>query len=58
MVVRGSFLFTFFGVCGKPGGMVFWGSISRVKGMFEKGYLPNWSEETYKIVKVQPTTLL
>ena len=30
--------------------------ISRVKGMFEKGYLPNWSEETYKIVKVKPTT--
>ncbi len=29
--------------------------ISRVKGMFEKGYLPNWSEETYKIVKVKPT---
>ncbi len=30
--------------------------ISRVKVMFEKGYLPNWSEETYKIVKVKPTT--
>ena len=29
--------------------------ISRVKGLFEKGYLPNWSEEIYKIVKVKPT---
>ena len=50
------YFFEFFGVCGKTGEVVFWGSISRVKVMFEKGYLPNWSEETYKIVKVKPTT--
>ncbi len=30
--------------------------ISRVKGMFEKGHLPSWSEETYEIVKVKPPT--
>jgi hypothetical protein len=30
--------------------------ISRVKGLFEKGYLPNWSEQVYKIVKVKQTT--
>ena len=29
--------------------------MSRVMGLFEKGYLPNWSEEIYKIVKVKPT---
>jgi transposase InsO family protein len=29
--------------------------ISRVKGLFEKGYLPNWSEEIYNVVKVQMT---
>ena len=26
--------------------------ISRVKGLFEKGYLPNWSEEIFRIEKV------
>ncbi len=30
--------------------------ISRVNGIFDKFYLPIWSEETYKIVKVNPTT--
>ena len=29
--------------------------MSRVKGIFEKGYLPNWSEEVYTIEKVQKT---
>ncbi len=29
--------------------------ISRLKGLFEKGYEPNWSEELYKITEVQPT---
>lgn len=29
--------------------------ISRVKGLFEKGYLPNWSEQVYKIVKDKQT---
>src|SRR5579872_6587310 len=29
--------------------------ISRVKGTFEKGYLPNWSEELYSVDKVQKT---
>jgi transposase InsO family protein len=29
--------------------------ISRTKGLFEKGYLPNWSEEIYEIVKVKNT---
>ena len=29
--------------------------ISRIKGIFEKGYLPNWSEETFKIIKVKNT---
>jgi hypothetical protein len=29
--------------------------ISRVKGIFEKGYLPNWSEELYLVDKVQKT---
>lgn len=36
--------------------------ISRIKGIFEKGYLPNWSEELYKVYKVNksepPTYLL
>lgn len=27
--------------------------ISRTKGIFEKGYLPNWSREVFKIVEVQ-----
>ena len=30
--------------------------ISRIKGIFEKGYLPNWSEEVYNISKVQHTS--
>jgi hypothetical protein len=30
--------------------------ISRIKGIFEQGYLPNWSEELYEIVKVKNTT--
>ena len=30
--------------------------ISRVKGLFEKGYLPNWSEQVYKVINVQCTT--
>ena len=29
--------------------------ISRIKGVFEKGYLPNWSEETFIIDKVLNT---
>ncbi len=29
--------------------------ISRSKGLFEKGYLPNWSEELYIVAKVQKT---
>ena len=29
--------------------------ISRTKGMFEKGYLPNWSEELFTIVEVKKT---
>ena len=26
--------------------------ISRLKGIFEKGYLPNWSEEVYTVEEV------
>lgn len=29
--------------------------ISKFKGMFEKGYTPNWSTELFKIIKVQIT---
>lgn len=29
--------------------------ISKYKGMFEKGYTPNWSAEIFKIIKVQQT---
>ena len=29
--------------------------ISRIKGLFEKGYLPNWSEEVFTIHKVKNT---
>jgi hypothetical protein len=29
--------------------------ISRMKALFEKGYLPNWSEELYVVDKVQKT---
>ena len=29
--------------------------ISRVKAVFEKGYLPNWSEEIYEITEVKQT---
>ena len=29
--------------------------ISRMKAIFEKGYLPNWSEELYIVDKVQKT---
>jgi len=29
--------------------------ISRIKSVFEKGYLPNWSEEVYTVDKVQKT---
>src|SRR6478609_10033880 len=29
--------------------------ISRTKAVFEKGYLPNWSEEIYEIVQVKQT---
>ena len=27
--------------------------ISRIKGLFEKGYLPNWSEALYTVDKVK-----
>lgn len=27
--------------------------ISRIKGVFEKGYIPNWSRETFTIIEVQ-----
>lgn len=30
--------------------------ISRIKGIFEKGYLPNWSEALYTIHKVKATS--
>ena len=30
--------------------------IGRIKGAFEKGYLPNWSEEVFNIHKVQHTS--
>ena len=30
--------------------------ISRIKGLFEKGYLPNWSEEVFEVVKVKYTS--
>ena len=33
----------------KPGAMV---RISRVKGDFEKGYLPNWSEEDFRVREI------
>src|SRR6478609_370272 len=26
--------------------------VSRIKGLFEKGYLPNWSEAVYEILEV------
>ena len=29
--------------------------ISRTKALFEKGYLPNWSEEIYEITEVKQT---
>ena len=29
--------------------------ISRLKGLFEKGYLPNWSEEVLEIVEAKDT---
>ena len=29
--------------------------ISRIKGIFEKGYLPNWSEEVFTVDQVQKT---
>src|SRR5271165_3490335 len=29
--------------------------ISRTKAVFEKGYLPNWSEEIYEIIEVKQT---
>ena len=29
--------------------------ISRIKGLFEKGYLPNWSEALYVVTEVQKT---
>ena len=29
--------------------------MSRIKAIFEKGYLPNWSEEIYTVEKVQKT---
>jgi len=29
--------------------------ISRIKGLFEKGYLPNWSEELYKVHEIKPS---
>ncbi|HLX52533.1 MAG TPA: chromo domain-containing protein, partial [Aquella sp.] len=29
--------------------------ISRIKGVFEQGYLPNWSEELFEIIKVKNT---
>src|SRR5207244_13279985 len=37
----------------KPGDKV---RISRIKGTFEKGYLPNWSEQVYIIDEVLKTT--
>src|SRR6478609_10914411 len=30
--------------------------ISRIKGLFEKGYLPNWSEAVYEIHEVKQTS--
>ena len=27
--------------------------ISRIKQIFEKGYLPNWSEKVYKVIEVK-----
>ena len=30
--------------------------ISRIKGIFEQGYLPNWSEELFEVIKVKNTT--
>src|SRR5271165_5594250 len=30
--------------------------INRIKGIFEQGYLPNWSEELFEIIKVKNTT--
>jgi hypothetical protein len=32
-----------------------WVRISRIKGVFEKGYLPNWSAQIYKVVTVNYT---
>lgn len=29
--------------------------VSRIKGLFEKGYLPNWSEALYVVHEVRPT---
>jgi transposase InsO family protein len=29
--------------------------VSRIKGLFEKGYLPNWSEALYTVHEVRPT---
>ena len=29
--------------------------ISKLKGAFEKSYLPNWSVENFKVIRVQPT---
>lgn len=33
-----------------------WVRISRIKGIFEKGYIPNWSREIFKVRKVLDTT--
>lgn len=30
--------------------------ISKFKGIFTKGYLPNWSNEVFEVLRVQPTT--
>ena len=30
--------------------------ISRIKGIFEHGFLPNWSEQIYKIHKINNST--
>jgi len=32
--------------------------ISRIKGIFEKGYLPNWSEALYTVHEVMRTDLI
>jgi hypothetical protein len=33
-----------------------WVRLSKVKGVFEKGYLPNWTEEIFRVTSVSRTT--